>query len=284
MEAKNNYNNNNKNVVTKMFMFISIITMFILSGVYGVEITETPDDETQITNGEEEGIINPEAVVGFTLLGLLIGGVFGLFFWVLWKIFKKVTENTRKSNDLVYNKFKTELELCDINRDIPYKYRNPKLFFLFYKRAKLFLETSYGRRFIAYYDGEAYKKEGFYLIGLYEKVGLFSYKRYIIIIPYHLKDIVKKNDYGKNKEIVIKAESLDEFGGSDYYIMPIIKNPIDDPNKPMLDFADYIQKNFVQNYIYREVIKDNIMEFKQSVDKAVEMNPNIPYDKKSMKK
>ena len=267
-----------------LLSILTVFTILILSQgtVLGVEIVDgSPENEGGDNGGEQIMGVSVSGLIGMVFLGLLIGLFFGGFVWGLIKIFKRIKESQRRRGDIIYNKFKDELEICSLNSDKQFKWRNPKLLFIYFKRMPVYLNTSLGEKFIALYDGEVIKKESFYLISLYQKVGLFSYRRMIIVLPYHIKDIVKKNHYGKRGYLSIEAESLDETQGSDYYLIPTIKNPNNsDPSKAIIDFSDFITNNFIKNYIYREVIKDNMISYKENMDKAVDMNPNISYSKK----
>ena len=117
------------------------------------------------------------------------------------------------------------------------------------------------------------------MIGLYNKLGFFKVLRQIIIIPIKFKDkIVRKEFINKKKVLILKCEGLDEVESTEYYLMPLIKDPKKD--KEILDFSDYIHKEFFEKTTLRDTIKENLLQYRDGIIKGVEMNPNLQFKRR----
>jgi len=220
--------------------------------------------------------------VGAIFMGLFFGAIVGLIIFIIYFIVKKIKENKRKHSDLLYSKFLIEVEKCHQNRDKNLKYRNWKTFFLTWKRGTILLRTSEnGLKIFGKYDGELIEKDNFILLAVYRVTGIFSRDKDIIIIPYELRKLITKEIHNKKMEVIINAESIDEALNTDYYGQIVVTDTKD--NDKLINFNEYIQETFMQKYIMRQVIRDNLLDYKLSMDKAVEINPNIQVERKNPK-
>lgn len=256
-------------------IFLTLFTIVSTQAVTIVENTPKPV-KAEATNSVATGFAS---AIG---LGLMIGLVVGGFILIVYLVVRKIQENKRKHSDLLFGLFNIQLEKCNQNKDSKLKFRNWKLAFLTFKRADVYLETSNKNiKFYGNYDGELIIKTEFLLISLYKKRGLFSRERDIIIVPFWLRHLVRKELINDKWAVIINAESIDEALNSDYYSQLVIVNPKDD-NK-LIDYSDYLQTNFMDKYVHRQIIKDLSLDYKDSIEKVVEMNPNIQTERQNPK-
>jgi hypothetical protein len=262
----------------KIFLILfTVITHFSIS--FAVQIAPTNNNNNN--NGVDEGFKGIVITI-FTIgiIFLLFVGLMILFAWILFKIYTKLSELNRKKKHLIYEMFSYDLMQCHFNSDTEMKKRNWKFLWLFWKRRPVYIEKDDGTLdIIGQYHGECYKKEGFYLIGLYNKVGLFKYVGQIIIIPLKIKDkVVKKIQGDKSKTMFLSCEGIDSIQESDYYYIPLIKDYRKE-NK-FIDFADDIHKNYVELKTYRDIITENLNSSKEMVIKSVETNPFVHFGRR----
>lgn len=225
-------------------------------------------------SGSGSGGDESASIGSMIIIGLLGGLVVLLFYWLLMKVAKKVKDLRKSAQDFFYYKFLTDQKSCFINRDKRLKSRTWWSLWLFWKRSPVYLNDEGNFRKIGSYDGEMIKKESFVEIAVYTSLGLFKKDRFIILVPYQLRHIINKNDIGSKTELFINAVGIDEALNTDYYYLVLLKDPKDPDNK-LMDFNDFLQKNFMNKYVYRQVIKDNVLEFKDNIREAVEMNSDI---------
>lgn len=215
-------------------------------------------------------------IVGITILIAIVGGI---CLWIGLKIYKKINEDRRKKTDLEYFKFKIDEKMCLINADKKYAYRTWYTLWLGRKRADIYAMTELGRKHIGQYSGEAVKKEGYYLLSLYQKYSFFDRETDVVIFPYDLsKSMIKKND---DFSIDIVCEGVDEVLSSEYYSIPVISNiQSEQAENRFVDFSNQIMEKYYKQYMYRDVIKNNISEFREGIKDATEMNPSIQHKRK----
>lgn len=263
-----------KNNILKKVNLI-VMSSLVTFQVYAIQVVEN-----SVTPVKEAGIA--DVVAGALVVGLSVGVFIGVIIFIIWFIVNKIQEKSRIHSDLLYGKFKIEIAKCHQNRDVRFKHRNWKTFFLSFKRKSIYLQTKEdGLKLFGMYDGELIIKDNFLLISVYRVSGIFSREKDIIIIPYELRTLVKKENHSKNWEMIISAESIDECLNTDYYAQLVIKNTKDDDK--LINFNEYIQTNYMEKYIYRQVIKDNLLDYKTSIEKAVDTNPNINLERKNPK-
>lgn len=266
------------NINYKEIIFI-LTLIFLIGNTFAIQII----DPNQPINPTEPVKTFKDSVIQGVVIGIALGLIGGILWWIIQWIAKKFKDAQRKHKDLIYFKFLHEVNLCNINRDSSLKYRDWKWFFLAWKRTPIYIRNEEGLRLIGLYDGELNKKEGFKLLSIYSKKNFFTGENYILIIPYQIRQIMKKESYGGKISIIIESYGLDEVGNNDYYLMPIIKNLEGDSQKPFLDFNDFISKEYFEKYILREIIKDTQIRSTEAVEKATEMNPNIQVSRKDPK-
>lgn len=262
------------------FLLILIIIGGLLwlgiGNAFGVTIVENSPQNPLNETGEERF----QGIGVAILIGVLVGVGVGGIIWLIWWIVKKIKENKRKHTDLLYSKFLIDLKNCHQNRDYSLKKRNAKTFFLTYKRADIMLNTrEKGIKYFGKYDGELLVKDNFVMIGVHRTTGVWTREKDIIIIPFELRNRVRKERYGKSDVMTIYGEGIDEVMNTDYYNEVIFYD--ESKKDKLISFTDYINKTFLENYVYRQVIKDNLLDYKESLDKIVELNPNIQVDRKN---
>lgn len=256
-------------------MIWTIMTYIFMSvSVFSVKVIEENNKQSSSSGGIFALILT------FLAIAFISVALIGLIVIFLVRIYKKLSDYKRRNKDFIYYDFEYQVSQLHINSDSQLKYRNPRRFWIFWKRMPVYLDTEdEGYKFVGFYNGEGYKKEGFYMIGLYNKMGIFKYINQIIIIPFSIRNSVKKIFVDKKKALIIKAEGIDNVGNTDYYFIPLIRDT-SNTDKEFIDFADYIHKNFFENIVYRDVIKTNLEQYREGVIKSVETNPNIHFKRR----
>ncbi len=266
----------NKNKILLILSF----TLLLINSIFGVVIVENPNAQ-QLGNNQEPNTFF-QAFGGAIFMGLLIGVGLGGFILVVWLIVRKIKENQRKVSDLLYSRFLIELKNCHQNRDVRLKRRNLWTFGLTWKREEIYINTDEnGVKYFGKYDGELIVKDNFILYGVYRVTGIFSREKDIIIIPYELRNKARKELIKGKWVVTIYGEGIDEVLNTDFFNEVVFKNPLD--NDKLITFTDYIHKQYLENYVYRQIIKDNLFEYKDSLDKITELNPNIQVERKNPK-
>lgn len=264
------------------FILGFLATQFVIAKSYALTIVQNAPPPASTQPSTILGM-SSDMIIGAMIMGLGIGAVIGLIIFIIYKIIKHIQEAKKRANDLYYEKFKVDVKLANFNKDSLYKKRSWKLFFLGFKRNDVYLETSMGLKFIGYYDGEMIKKNDFLVLSVYTIKSLFVRENFLVVIPYNFKHILKKNSVKKAHYISIVAESLDEFGNSDYYFMPVIRDKTKS-DSAFLDFSNFLVEKYLNQYVLKDVMKQNVVEFKELMEKAVEINPNIQVQRKNPSK
>lgn len=219
-----------------------------------------------------------DLVINISIIAVIVIIFLGIIFWILYKIYNKIKDIRRKKTDLEYYKYTSDLKMCHLNSDSKFRRRNPLFLWLFWKRSPIYANTEHGKKMIGYYDGEAVKKEGFFLIALFQKHSLFQSETDVVIMPYELsKYLLKRND---DDTLELNCEGIDEVMSSEYYSIPVIKNFSEDKERIFTDFSNMVSTKFFKEYVYRDVIKTNIKDYAEGIKDATEMNPNIQYNRK----
>jgi len=262
---------------SKKLLSVFFIGLINILNSFAVQVITNPEPAKEtVSEGFRNGVIAFFSIGIMILLGL---GMVFLFVSMILKIQKKIKDINRSKKDFLYTSFLNNYNLLHNNRDKDLKYKKLKTLFLIWYREPVYVETKDGLKEIGFYDGETLKKEGFYMIGLYNKLGFFKVSRQIIIIPIKFKDkIVKKEIINKKKVLILKCEGLDEVGNTEFYLMPLIENPKKD--KDILDFSDYIHKEFFEKTTLRDTIKENLLQYREGIIKGVEMNPNLQFKRR----
>lgn len=216
-------------------------------------------------------------ITGIALLIALIGG---LIFWGAYTIYKKINEERRKKTDLEFFKFKLDEKMCVINSNKKYVWRTWYTLWFGKKRAKIYALTELGRKMVGEYNGECVKKEGFYLLSLYQKYSFFHREIDLVVFPYdYSKSMIRHND---DFTIDLVCEGIDEVMSSEYYSIPVISNHLQNQREDRFnDFSNLVLEKYFRLYMYRDVIKNNISEFRENIKDATEMNPNVQYGRKT---
>lgn len=223
--------------------------------------------------------IDWQLIFNWFLIIVFIAIIILLIVWVFVWIYKKFKDSRKREEDLEYRKYTTDLKMCTINGDSRYAYRVWYKLWLGKRRCPIYAITQLGRKKIGHYMGEAVKKEGFFIMGIRQKYGFFTWEDDVVIFPYQLhKQLVKRND---DFSIDLYCEGIDEVMSSDYYSIPVFANYNKEDERIFTDFSNMVSKRFFQEYVYRDVIKSNIIEFKESVKEATEQNPHIQIGRKT---
>lgn len=248
-----------------------------------VSVVEVDSNRPDVFGEQKDfwGSIPWDVVIFFGLMALIVGIFLGVILWFAMWVIKKIKDQRKKQNNEEYKKYSSDLKMCLINADASLVKRPWYKLFIWRTRAPIYANTETGKRFIGQYLGEAVKKEGFYLIGIRQKYGLFKFEDDVVIFPYQLrKSMIKKND---DFSLTIECEGIDEVMSSEYYSIPVFRNHASDKEvkKIFTDFSNFIMKDYFQEYVYRDVIKENIMEFKEAIKDATEQNPFVQLDRKT---
>lgn len=219
-------------------------------------------------------------ILTFGIIFLIIVIILILLTWLLIKIWKKLSEVQRKQKHLIYDMFLFDMIQCHYGYDKTMKKRNWKLLFLFWKRRPVYIENQKGElEIIGQYHGECLKKEGFFLLALYQKEGMFKWIGQVVVIPLKIKDfIVKKIDGDGKRTLILFCEGIDRIEGSDYYYIPLVKDR--NNNDKFLDFSDMIHKEYIQLETYRDIIVENLSSYREGIIKSVETNPFVHFSRR----
>jgi len=257
------------------YLLVFCITFYLSSNIWGVQVIEN----TQIKETTSSGLSN--VVSGGIATGVMFGLIIGIIIIIIWLILRYIKLNMRKNNDLLYSKYLLELDKCNYNKDSRLKWRSWKSFFLTFKRSEILLNTKDGFKMYGFYDGEMIQKDKFFLIATYRIISLFKRDKDILIIPYELRHKVRKELINGKYVLIIDCESIDEALNTDYYSQCVFSHPKDDNS--LISFNDYIQKTYMEKFVLRQAIKDNLLNYKESMDKVTEINPNIQVERKNPK-
>lgn len=154
----------------------------ILAGVTSVSAVQVIQNAppVPVSNGSTSLAV---IVIGIFLLGLLSLALMIGFVFIIMKIYKKLAEYKRKKHDFLFGMFERDAIQCHTNRDTDMKHRNWKWLWVFWKRSPVFMQTKEGLKVVGFYDGEAYKKENYYIISINNKLTMFKSIDQVILIP-----------------------------------------------------------------------------------------------------
>lgn len=260
-----------KKAILNILLFI-----FLITSVFSLEVVNSNPNEEPAS-----WIEGPSNFLFGTTIGLsiLIGLILLFFAWIMIKLIKWFIEERKKKDNLEYYKFSLDMKQAIINRDRRYIKRRWWSLWILKKRAPIYAETKNGKKLIGYYEGEADKKEGFFIIALYQIYSIRRREKDVLIIPYKLKEIVyKKND---DFSINLVCEGVDETLSSEYFSLLLIENPNKDSKKVFLDYSNQVMEEYFKEYVYRDKIKNLIIESRENVLDATEMNANIQLARKT---
>lgn len=250
------------------FKKVLIFLLLILNifSVYSVQVIR--EGSTQSAVSEGIGTFLATLIV-FLLIGVAI---LTITFWIIFKIYTMITSHNQKEKDFLYKEFEMDVNQCFIGRDNTMMKRNWKYFLLFWKRNLVYADTENGLVSVGSYNGETHKKEGYYLICLHDKLGIMKTKKRIIFIPMEIKNkLVKKIVIDNKSVIVLDCEGLDNIGNTDYYYMPLIK----EKDNKFTNFSKKIFKEYIEDITLNDIIKKNLLQYRDGVIKSVEVNPNV---------
>ncbi|MFW6246892.1 MAG: hypothetical protein ACOC22_01810 [bacterium] len=267
-----------KSKLIKKFLSVFVFLQ-ALALTFAVKVTETnaqaPAPKVSIASQ-----IIVFLLVGFGIFLVIALIIIGIVF-VLLKIHDKLENASREKEDFFYSDFLCDVKQCNMFKDSELKKRNWKRFWIFFKRNNVFVNPEKENfKVVGQYDGESIKTfhgESWVQIALYNKLGFLKFTRSIILVPFQMRHTIKKQYFGKKKELIIQCEGLDRVGNTDYLYMPLWK----DKDGDFLDFADKIHNTYLEPKLYRDMIPQNLMSFKDSVDKAIKMNPNMNWKQKN---
>jgi hypothetical protein len=255
-----------------------LILILILSSTFAVKVTDNSEAPSQAVENGIQSVIATILTIGFLTF---IAIVFMLLFaWLLMKIWAKLTEVKKGKNDFLFESFENFASQSHINYDKKLKKKNWKLFYIFWKRKPVFIENDKGfLECVGLYHGECYKKEGYYMVVIQNKIGMFQFTYQMILIPMALKDkIVKKIDLENNRTMIIRCEGLDTLASTDYIYMPLLRDP--KGRLEFIDFSDKIHKEFIEKIVYRDMIKENLLSSRKMVIQSVETNPFVHFGRR----
>ncbi len=251
----------------KKLIILILMLIFCVTNVFSVQVVKQDNGVVTQDNSQLKTIV----VMVFTIGTIAMFFVFSvlIFAWILSKIYKKLTEHNKRKRDFMYDMFENDANQCHINRDTTLKFRNWKFLWFFWKRDPVWIDTGKnGMKVIGGYNGECIKKESFFLISVYNKLGFFKYIE---------QELLKEIYVGKKKVMILNCEGIDQVDNTDYYLIPLIK----DRKGNFLDFADMIHREYIEKTVYRDIIKEELLHYKIGITKAVEANPAVQLKRRS---
>ena len=258
--------------LTKIRYFFTMLALMPVT--YGATVVQQapPPVEASATSGLAELILT------LIIIGMFIFIVVGIFLYIIMKIYKMFVEYRRGKSDFIFKLYTQDLKQCNIGRNTQMKKRNWKLLWFFWKRKPVYMRNDKGFEVIGNYDGETYKKEGFYCIALHHKLGMFRNYDNIILIPLRIKNqLVSTISVEGNEVLVLDCEGIDQLGNTDYYYQPLIWNK---DKSSFIDYNDDIQKTYFEKSAYRDIIKENLQSYRENVIKSIEANPNVQHNRR----
>ncbi len=258
----------------KKQIIISILMLIIcISSAFSVQVVRQDNGVNKISKEDSQLKTIVVTVLTIGLIAMFFVFAVLIFAWILSKIYKKLTDHNKRKRDFMYDMFESDANQCHINRETSMKIRNWKFLWFFWKRDPVWIDKEKsGLSTIGGYNGECIKKESFWLLGIYNKLGMFRFIEQVIVIPLDIKkELVKEVYIGKKKVLILNCDGVDQIENTDYYLIPLIK----DKNSKYLDFADMIHTEYIEKTVHRDIIKENMLEYKKGITKAVETNPAV---------
>ena len=261
--------------------FLSLLFILLISSlnVFAVVVVQQSAD---VKSPTEEAVTNILTYIIIALMGLFIFSLFIILIaWIIWKITQYIQNLNKATYDFFYKIFEDYNQQAHINRDMRFKKRNWKLLWLFWKREPVYINAIGHKTIeaIGFYNGECHIKENYYIIGIYNKVGFLKYQEQLLIIPNELKQYVMKPTFNKKEVFLINCEGVDIMANTDYFLMMLIPDYKNDKN--YLDYSDDIYKNFLEQNTYRDIIKENLQQYRDGIIKSVETNPNVHFNRRN---
>lgn len=227
---------------------------------------------------EETGSSLAVFILTIFVMGIAILSFFLIFIFIILKIYKAISQHRRNKSDYIYKMYSQDYAQCHINRNTNMKKRNWKFLWLFFKRKPVYMRNESGFEVLGMYDGECYKKEGFYCLSLYHKIGMFKTYDNLILIPLKIKDLIISKINVEGKEVyVLDCKGIDQLSNTDYYYQPLIW---DKNRKEFIDYNDEIHEKYFEKTIYRDVIKENLQQYRENIIKSLDANPKIQYERR----
>lgn len=197
---------------------------------------------------------------------------------IVMKMLRYIREMNRRDKSLLYNEFCIHFDLANQQKDSAFKKRNWLTLFLTWKRSPVLIKTPDNRFVkIGLYEGEMVTKTDFKLIAISNKTGFFDKKKQIIALPYKITSILNKK-YSRINELIINCEAIDEGQQNDYIIMPVVRNVL---TNEIIDFTDIVSRNYKDIFALRTMINESLEEGRNSVNKAIEINPTLNYERRN---
>ena len=251
-----------------------LITLFLLPLSYGAQIVQ----QTPNAVAEEGASGVAVFILIIFVIGMLILGLIGGLLFILLKIYKAISDHNRSKEDFIFKIYEQDKSQCKVNANPLMKKRNWKRLWLFFKRKPVYMRNKNGFDVLGLYDGECYKKEGYFCLSLFHKIGIFKTYDNMIIIPIKIKDeLVSKINVEGSEVYVLDCEGIDQLGNTDYYFQPLIW---DKTRKEFIDYNDDLHKNYFEKGIYRDIIKENLQSYRENVIKSLDANPKVQYERR----
>lgn len=256
----------------KQRLNIIIYLLFVLFGVNSVQIIQTnTEEQTQSDKATSFAI----TFITIIVMIVILFAVFLGFVAILVKIYKKLSEYFYKKKGFFYEMFVNDLNNCRFNYDTKLKRRRKRYLWLFWKRQPVFFKNINDEvDILGYYEGEMYKKEGFYFIAIHTKVNLFKSISRILVIPNEIKkQIINKITIDKKTILTINCEGMDNIISTDFYFMPLLKQKKTDTG--FINYSNEVFENYFKVEVYQDIIGESLLKYKHNVIKAVESDPKL---------
>ncbi len=271
----------NRGTFNRLFLYAG--GYLAIASTYAVEVVENAEEQAGNTATDPSGGIKGVVVFIATLMvmAVIIALVLLGFGWMVAKVYKKFAEENKKKRDFLYYNYLDNLRQCRRGADSMMKYRLKRYFGAFFRRRPVFIRKSDGSyEKIGDYEGEANKKESFYILAIHNKTGMFTYDCSIIWIPNDLKPyLVEKFSIQKEKSIIINCEGIDNIAEREYNLMPLIPDPND--RRSFLDISQTIHNRYMQKVTYQSIIDEQLQSYREGMIKSIEMNPNLNMGRRS---
>lgn len=254
------------------FMIFIIFSVGVTSAVQVVDSSNTNTDTSGVTY-----LLVTIFVTGIAILIVIV--VLILVAMMLFKWYSNFVDNYKGNKDFLYHDSLNEIDQCHKLKDDSMKYRNWKTLFLSWKRHIVYIDDGQELKPIGTYNGETNKKQDLFIMSIYNKMGIFQYSQSLILIPYKFKkDIVRKVDTNGVKSLIIKCHGIDRLGTMPYLYKVLIKS--NDENKEFLDYTNLIHKTYFENIVLTNIIKDDLVNTREMIKKATDINPYISTNRK----
>lgn len=287
-----------KKILSFLGLLISPLSAFAVSVAQQPAVQQATTTATSSTGATIGKWLSISLIVGGVIVLLII--IIGLFiFYVLFQKMKVwFAEAERTKHDLLYQNYWHDRNVCMRNAQKNMRWATWYTFWLWVRRAKVFIETPRGRIALGKYNGHARKSDGLCVVSVIQKHSLRQKSEYCILIPSKIYEACCYIDTVSTKipSFVIRAEGIDTFYQTEFYSLLSLKMPeqiIENAkvtikaesyyknNLDYLDYAEDMAKTYFEKNNIRIMLKEKDAMMKESVIDATEGSPSINRQRRS---